>query len=153
MDKTTVDALIQEEKVLLNFKPIKINSKGKFKLQGTLNEFYLDYQLGETGKFVIYQKTIDDAKKTYQTRLKSRFLVRVDINGPSHMCADGQMWVNHIHIYRGDDEFGQPIIDVYKLEDYNGNEFQDLSGVNALLDFFKICHIRLEQGASIQEVI
>ena len=58
MDKSTVDSLIKEEKVLLNLKPIKINSKGKFKLQGTINEFYLDYQLGEIGKFVIYQKQL-----------------------------------------------------------------------------------------------
>ena len=153
MDKSTVDSLIKEEKVLLNLKPIKINSKGKFKLQGTINEFYLDYQLGEIGKFVIYQKTIDEAKKTYQTRIKSRFLIRVDINGPSHMCSDGQMWINHIHVYRGDDEYGQPMIDVYKLEDYNDCDFQDLSGVNALLDFFKICNIHLEKGASVQGVI
>ncbi len=153
MDKKAVDALIREEKVLVNYRPIKMNSKGKFKLKGEVNEFFFDYQLGETGKFVLYQKSIDEAKQTYQTRYKSKFLLRVDINGPAHMCSNGEMWTNHIHIFKGDNEFGQPIIDVVKVEDYNGVEFQNISGINALLDFFKICNIRLEEGVSIQEVI
>lgn len=153
MDKKTIDALIAEEKVLLGYKPLKMNSKARFKLKGERNEFFLDCQLGETGIFVIYQSTIEDAKQTYQSRFKNKFLIRVDLNGPSHMCVDGNMWSNHIHIYRGDDEFGQPIIEVYKLDEYSATEFKDLSGLNVMLDFFKICNIKFEDGVSIQGVI
>lgn len=154
MDKSTVDALIAEEKILLNYKPFKMNCKESFKLKGTKNDFVLDYQIGETGTLITFSKPIQEMKQKYQTRYKGPYLIRLEINARPHLCVDsGKLCKNHIHIYCGDDVCGNPIYNTYELDGFSKTEFKNLSGLNVLLDFFKICHIRLEDGVTIQEII
>lgn len=146
--------MIKEPKTIINFKSLKMNSKGKLHVKGEKNDYVVDYQLGHLSSFAIYEATLyEEAKQKYQLRSKGVYLVRLDYNGPPHMCNDGKLWMNHIHVYQEDDEFGQPVIKTYKLEDYSETEFKDLTGLHVLLDFFKICNIRLEDNVNIQEII
>lgn len=154
MDKKTVGALIQEEKVLLNFRPLKMNCKDFFKLKGVNNEFFLDYQIGETGTFITISKPFKETKQKYQLRPKGQYLVRLEVNARPHFCVDsGKLNKNHIHICCGEDEYGNFVYETYDLETFSATRFKDLTGRNILIDFFKLCNIQLEDGVSIQEVI
>lgn len=155
MDKSTVEKMLQEEKILLNYKPLKMNAKDIFKLKGEKNEYFFEYQLGETGTFIIYNKPlIEDAKQKFQTRYKGQYLMRLGLNARPHFCVDtGELCKNHIHVYEGDDVYGQPIINAYSFDEFGEDYFKDLSGLNVMLDFFKLCNIKLEDGVTIQEVI
>lgn len=153
MDASVVDSLIKEEKLAVDFQLPKKNVKTQMELIGKTGKFVFDYQVGEIGKFVLSLKEMSETKQKYQTRFNSQFLIRVDVNASPHMCNDGKMYKNHIHIYRGDDNNGNPIVDVYNLDEYDFTHFQNLTSWNILFDFFEICNIKIPDGVVIQEAI
>lgn len=153
MDERMVKQLMAEEKVFLDFAIPKINTRKTFNLKGSANDFLFDCQLGYTGRFVLCAKTLGETKQTHQTRYKNDYLVRVDLNGRPHFFENGVLLKNHIHIFLGDDDNGNKKICTYPLDQYDENLFKNLNGYNVMLDFFKLCNIKLPQGFSIQEGI
>ncbi len=151
MYEQSVEEMIQEEKTLFNFKFPKVNSKGRYELTGEKNKYIFDFQLGETGVIVI-SKALPEIKQKYQLRLTTP-IVRVDLNAPPHMCNDGQMWKNHIHVLQIDKRTGREEYKTYKLEMYSPPLFADLNGRNVITDFFKLCNIKLIPSTFVQEII
>ena len=150
MNLNALSKMIAEKKYFLKQLQLKLGDSGSIELQGEKETYLFDYQLGSSGMLAIYVASIFDSKQKYQTRYKTYPLIRVDVNGPPHMCEDGDLWENHIHIFTG--SLNKSEMHTYKLEDYNPSLFQDLSGWNILYDFFKCCNISTD-NVYLQEII
>ena len=114
----------------------KINSKGyKELVDAEKNKYTFDFQYGSAGSFV-FTLTAKEAKQKWQLRSGTP-LLRIDINGSPHMCENGDLWKNHIHIFYPDGT------KVYKLEDYSENLYKSMNSKDILIDFFKQCNIEI----------
>ena len=126
------DELINLIKILLEYKSIAIPIMGdqkkvvlKDKESGKIR-FTVDMQ----------RKSYNIHKITYQTRINSEILLRLDIEGPPHPNPDGtEIDGPHIHIYREgcSDSWAYPLNDVIQTDQ------TDLAKV--LVDFLKYNHV------------
>lgn len=150
MDSSTISKMIAEQKSFSKDFQLKMGDSGCIELNGETESYLFDYQIGSSGMFAIYATSISESKQKYQNRFKTHPLIRVDLNGAPHMCEDGQLWENHIHVFTG--TLNQSEMHTYKLEDYDPDLFQDLTGWNVLYDFFKCCNINTD-NVHLQEMI
>lgn len=115
----------------------KINTKGENDLiDMQKNKYIFDFQFGSAGKLVITLLAIE-AKQKWQIRNGTLPLVRVDVNSSPHMCENGELWKNHIHVFYPDGT------KVYKLEDYDKILYKSLNPKDVILDFFKQCNVEI----------
>lgn len=116
----------------------KINSKGTNDLIDTSkNKYIFDFQFGSAGKLVITLLSIE-AKQKWQVRNATYPLIRVDVNSSPHMCDNGDLWKNHIHVFYPEG------VKVYKLEDYDKTLYNSLKPQDVIVGFFKQCNIEVE---------
>lgn len=144
MDEITVNKLMGMRKTFTNFRQPKSNTSGHLELKSETEEFIFDYQLGDVGHFILNYK-VSEPKQKHQLRYKSIPLVRVDINSQRHMCEDGQMYKDHIHIFKGDN-LSSSSVETYELKSFNKSLFQNPNTVVIMQDFFKYCNIDLEEN-------
>lgn len=149
MNTDTISEMLAEPKSFLKELQLKWGESGSIELTGQTESYLFDYQIGSTG-ILSFAISVSDSKQKYQSRYKAHPLFRVDVNSPPHMCEDGSMWENHIHVFTG--TLNQSEMHTYKLENYDPALFQDLSGWSILIDFFKCCNIKTE-NVHLQEMI
>lgn len=113
----------------------KINSKGANDLiDSSKNKYVFDFQFGSAGTFVITLLSVE-AKQKWQIRNATYPLIRVDVNSSPHMCDNGELWKNHIHVFYPEGA------KVFKLEDYDNSLYNSLKPTDVIMDFFKQCNI------------
>lgn len=138
MTNKEFDSMLSLKKFFVSdFNFPKLNSKGVNELiDSEKNKYIFDFQFGSASKFVI-TLLADEAKQKWQLRSGTP-LLRVDVNSSPHMCENGELWKNHIHIFYPEG------VKVIKLEDYAEDYYKSLKPLDVLNDFFKQCNIQIK---------
>lgn len=139
MTNKEFESVLKVEKFFkTNFKFPTINTSGKYELlDANKNKYIFDYQLGSNGKFYI-ELSMDKAKQKWQIREDNLPLIRIDVNGPPHLCQDGKSLKNHIHVYYPEKQI------TYSIENFHEKLYKSTKPYDILCDFFKHVNIKLD---------